>query len=139
MNTDKIYEFLKTELHGVSPAQHMTLIKESDACFTLIKSAVTLRNLAIRMVADADSAEDLREECRELLKHRPMADLTPTIMAERLTRIAALPKSVHINDEGRIYMVRIDNPLGDGSVWCALDMTETFRKTLELCKKERAV
>lgn len=138
MNTDKILDFLKTELHGVSHAHHMALIKESDTCGLLIKSAVTLRSLAIRMVADVDGPEELVEECRELLKQRPMAGLTPTIMAERMTRIAALPKPVHINDEGRIYMARIDNPLGDGSVWCALDMTETFRKTLELCKKERA-
>jgi hypothetical protein len=134
----KTYDFLENEMRGSSLLDSLRLLKESEDCAKLLSSAHMLRALATSMVEETDGdMERMVRDCKKMLAAKPMEGLTPTIMAERMKRIAALPKSHHINDEGRVYMARIDNPLGDGSVWCALDMSETFRKTLELCKQER--
>lgn len=134
----KTYDFLKQELDNAPILDSLRLLKESEDCMMLVRSAAMLRKLATDLVAETNGDMDrMVRHCRDMLAHKPMEGLTPTIMAERMKRIAALPKSHVINDEGRVYMARIDNPLGDGSVWCALDMSETFRKTLESMKQER--
>lgn len=132
------YDFLEKEFSGTPIMDSLRLLKEAEDCAVLIRSASILCSLARGVVAETDGdMEHMVRHCKDMLAHKPMEGLTPNIMADRIKRIAALPKSHVINDEGRVYMARIDNPLGDGSVWCALDITETFRKTLELSKQER--
>jgi hypothetical protein len=135
-----LYDYIGEQFSNMTPREQAALAEESETAMMLIRTAHMLRKLAKSMLADAngDSAH-LIAHCKALLDHEPKFGLTPTVMAERMTRIAALPKAHTVNAEGRVYMARIDNPLGDGSVWCALDMSETFRKTLEVGKQERAL
>ena len=135
---NNVYEFLKKELDHSPVMESVRLLEEAEKCVLMLRSAAMLRSLAKGMVDDTDGdMEQMVRHCKEMLSRKPMEGLTPTIMAERMKRIAALHYSHVINDQGRVYCARIDNPLGDGSVWCALDITETFRKTLELSKQER--
>lgn len=135
-----LFNYIEEQFGNMTAKEQAELADESETAMTLIRTAHMLRKLAKSMLADADGDKaHLIAHCKALLDHAPKFGLTPTVMAERMTRIAALPKAHTVNPEGRIYMARIDNPLGDGSVWCALDMSETFRKTLEVGKQARAL
>lgn len=94
-----------------------------------LSKANLVRALAASMIAltKGDTAR-MVAECAELLERAPAVgtDLTPERMAERIVKIAALPKSVNITPEGDFWCADILHPDG----WARLDIGKQAREGL---------
>lgn len=97
------------------------------------QGARILHTMARGMVAKANGDEAaLLTECSKLLHiHNPApGHLTPEVLADRLTRIAALPKHAEVMPDGSVYFAAVSDPLGTGEVWCEFSISEATRKGL---------
>lgn len=69
----------------------------------------------------------LVEECVNLIREGGLP-VTPEVLADRMQRIAALPKPVECKPDGSVYMAAMTNPLGNGEVWCEFPMGEKAKE-----------
>lgn len=112
---------------------------DTDRITELQRDARLFWTLARNMLALHGDTIGLRMACDELLEaFNPDKDnLTGETLADKFVRIAALPQPSEVTEDGDVWLATISDPVGDGSVWCKLPISDFTRRGLAKARQER--